>query len=69
MTATSPMQYLKTVRLHQALRLMLHDGLGAAEAACRVGYGSPSQFSREFRRLFGSSPREEVARLAAERPT
>jgi AraC-like DNA-binding protein len=68
-TATSPMQYLKTVRLHQALRLMLHDGLGAAEAAYRVGYGSPSQFSREFRRLFGASPREEVARLAAERPS
>jgi AraC-like DNA-binding protein len=69
MTATSPMQYLKSIRLHQALRLMLHDGLGAAEAAYRVGYGSPSQFSREFKRLFGASPREEVARLAGEPPT
>lgn len=66
MTATSPMQYLKTLRLHQALRLMLHEGLGAAEACYRVGYGSPSQFSREFKRLFGATPREEVARLAAE---
>jgi AraC-like DNA-binding protein len=67
MTATSPVQYLKTIRLHQALRLMLHDGFGAAEAAYRVGYGSPSQFSREFKRLFGASPRREVERLAAER--
>jgi AraC-like DNA-binding protein len=66
-TATTPMQYLKSVRLHQALRLMVHDGLGAAQAAYRVGYGSPSQFSREFRRLFGTSPREQVARQLAER--
>ncbi|HEV3455588.1 MAG TPA: AraC family transcriptional regulator [Thermoanaerobaculia bacterium] len=64
-TATSPLQYLKTVRLHQALRLMLHDGLGAAQAAYRVGYGSASQFSREFKRLFGASPRSEVAKLNA----
>jgi AraC-like DNA-binding protein len=65
MTATSPVQYLKTVRLHQALRLMLHEGLGAAQAAYRVGYASASQFSREFKRLFGASPRTEVARLNA----
>jgi AraC-like DNA-binding protein len=66
-TSTSPLQYLKSVRLHHALRLMLHDGLGAAQAAYRVGYGSPSQFSREFRRLFGAAPREEVARQLATR--
>jgi AraC-like DNA-binding protein len=66
MTATSPIQYLKSIRLHQGLRLMLHDGLGAAEAAYKVGYGSPSQFSREFKRLFGATPRQEVARLGAE---
>ncbi len=64
-TASSPLQYLKTVRLHQALRLMLHDGMGAAQAAYRVGYGSASQFSREFKRLFGASPRSEVAKLSA----
>ena len=62
-TATSPVQYLKTVRLHQALRLMLHADLGAAQAAYRVGYTSASQFSREFKRLFGASPRHEVAKL------
>lgn len=67
-TSSSPMQYLKTVRLHQALRLMLHEGLGAAEAAFKVGYGSPSQFSREFKRLFGAAPREQVARLSAAGP-
>ena len=66
MTATSPIQYLKSIRLHQALRLMLHEGLGAAEAAYRVGYASASQFSREFKRLFGATPRQEVARLGAE---
>ena len=55
-----------SIRLHQALRLMLHEGLGAAEAAYRVGYASASQFSREFKRLFGATPRQEVARLGAE---
>jgi AraC-like DNA-binding protein len=67
MTSSSPMQYLKTIRLHQALHRMLQGGLGAAEAAYEVGYGSPSQFSREFRRLFGASPRDEVRRLGVER--
>jgi AraC-like DNA-binding protein len=57
-TSTSPLQYLKTVRLHKARMLILHDGIGAAVAADRVGYESASQFSREFRRLFGHSPTE-----------
>ncbi len=64
-TSASPLQYLKQIRLHQARRLMLQDGLGAAEAAYRVGYGSPSQFSREFRRLFGEPPAQEARRLRA----
>jgi AraC-like DNA-binding protein len=55
-TSTSPLQYLKAVRLHKARMLMQHDGLGAAVAADRVGYESASQFSREFKRLFGQSP-------------
>ena len=55
-TATSPRRYLKAIRLHQARSLMAHGGLGAAAAAARVGYGSASQFSREFRRLFGAPP-------------
>ena len=57
---TSPLQYLKALRLHKARMLMLHDRLGAAEAADRVGYESASQFSREFKRLFGRSPRAEI---------
>ncbi|QWA11921.1 AraC family transcriptional regulator [Sodalis ligni] len=62
-TSTSPLQYLKTYRLHKARVLMLHDGLNAGTAAMRVGYESPSQFSREFKRYFGVSPREDVARI------
>jgi AraC-like DNA-binding protein len=60
-TNSSPLQYLKQIRLHQARLRMLHDGLGAGEAAHRVGYGSDSQFSREYRRLFGVPPGHDVA--------
>lgn len=59
-TSTSPLQYLKAVRLHKARMFMLHDGLGVAVAADRVGYESASQFSREFKRLFGDSPQNVV---------
>lgn len=62
-TATSPLQYLKSIRLHKARMLMVHDGLGAAVAADRVGYESASQFSREFKRYFGNAPTEEVSHL------
>jgi AraC-like DNA-binding protein len=64
-TQTSPMQYLKTTRLHQARLLMVRQGL-TAEAACyAVGYTSPSQFSREFRRQFGLTPAAEAKRMRA----
>jgi AraC-like DNA-binding protein len=52
----SPMQYLKKIRLHQARLMMVSGGLNVGEAAYKVGYGSPSQFSREFKRLFGTPP-------------
>lgn len=64
-TDTSPMQYLKSVRLHQARLLMLRDEMTVAGACAEVGYASASQFSREFKRLFGRNPSEEVARLKA----
>jgi AraC-like DNA-binding protein len=62
-TSTSPLQYLKSIRLHKARMLMVHEGLRAGIAAERVGYESSSQFSREFKRLFGSSPIEETVRV------
>jgi AraC-like DNA-binding protein len=62
-TSTSPMQYVKTTRLHQARLLMLQDGVNASVAAARVGYESASQFSREFKRFFGLTPTDEVRRM------
>jgi len=62
-TAMSPLQYQKQLRLHEARRMMFSDGLESATAAHRVGYESASQFSREYRRLFGAPPRAEIARL------
>ena len=65
-TAMSPLQYQKRLRLQEARRLMLGNGLDAAEAAFRVGYESPSQFSREYRRMFGAPPRQDVVALKVE---
>lgn len=62
-TLTSPIQYLKTTRLHKARLLMVQDGMNAATAANRVGYESSSQFSREFKRFFGRSPQQEAAHM------
>uniref|UniRef100_I2Q3E2 DNA-binding domain-containing protein, AraC-type n=1 Tax=Desulfovibrio sp. U5L TaxID=596152 RepID=I2Q3E2_9BACT len=62
-TATTPLQYLKSIRLHKARLLMAQDGLTAGAAAGLVGYASPSQFGREFKRFFGASPVEEAARM------
>jgi AraC-like DNA-binding protein len=60
-TDSSPMQYLKSTRLHQARLLMLRNELTAAKSAFLVGYESASQFSRDFKRLFGRTPTAEVA--------
>ncbi len=62
-TALSPLQYQKLLRLQEARRLMMQEALDAATAGYRVGYQSPSQFSREYRRLFGSPPLRDLARL------
>jgi AraC-like DNA-binding protein len=63
MTALSPLQFQKQLRLQEARRLMLSDHLDAASAAFRVGYESPSQFSREYCRFFGSPPLRDIATL------
>lgn len=60
-TDTSPMQYLKSTRLHQARLLMLRNDFTAARSAFLVGYESASQFSRDFKRFFGRTPLAEVA--------
>lgn len=65
-TGESPLQYLKLIRLHTARNVMVNAGLGAQAAAVRVGYESTSQFSREFKRLFGDSPGVATARLRAQ---
>lgn len=65
-TAMTPLQYQKRMRLQEARNLMLSEKLEAAEAAFRVGYESPSQFSREYRRMYGAPPRQDVAALKAE---
>ena len=62
-TATSPLQYIKTLRLHRARLMMLHDGLKAGVAADKVGYESGSQVSREYKRFFGNTPSEHAARF------
>jgi AraC-like DNA-binding protein len=62
-TAVSPLQYLKSVRLHKARLLMMQDGLNVSTAAYKVGYESASQFSREFKRFFGNSPVDNAARV------
>jgi AraC-like DNA-binding protein len=63
LTAMSPLQYQKWLRLNEARRLMLTEHLDAATAAFRVGYESPSQFSREYRRLFGEPPLRDITKL------
>jgi AraC-like DNA-binding protein len=63
LTGVSPLQYQKQLRLQEARQLMLNENLDAGSAAGRVGYESPSQFSREYRRLFGAPPQRDVTRM------
>jgi AraC-like DNA-binding protein len=57
-TSSSPLQYLKSIRLHKARGFLIGEGVNVGMAADRVGYASASQFSREYKRFFGESPRE-----------
>ncbi|HNI83335.1 MAG TPA: helix-turn-helix transcriptional regulator, partial [Rhodocyclaceae bacterium] len=63
LTAMSPLQYQKQIRLQEARRILLTEDADAATVARRVGYESPSQFSREYRRQFGAPPLRDIARL------
>lgn len=60
MTAMSPLQYQKQLRLLEARRLLLAEGIDSTTAASRVGYESVTQFSREYRRQFGAPPMQDV---------
>ncbi len=64
-TAMTPVQYQKQLRLHEARRLMLIERLDVGTAGHRVGYQSPSQFSREYSRLYGLSPLRDVEGMRA----
>ncbi len=64
-TGMTPLAYQKQLRLQEARRLMLAGDAGAGSAGFAVGYESPSQFSREYRRLFGAPPARDIERLRA----
>jgi AraC-like DNA-binding protein len=62
-TAMSPLQYQKQIRLQEARRLMLGEGLNAASAGYRVGYNDASHFSRDYKKVFGQPPLRDVEQL------
>lgn len=62
-TAMSPLQFQKQIRLQEARRLMLGEDLDAASAGFRVGYEDPSYFSRDYKKLFGAPPQRDIAKL------
>lgn len=61
----SPIQFQKTLRLQQARQLMLNKGANVSTAAFEVGYESASQFSREYLRMYGLSPKDDIKQLRA----
>lgn len=62
-TAMSPLQFQKQIRLQEARRLMLGEDFDAASAGFRVGYDDPSYFSRDYKKLFGAPPQRDIAKL------
>ena len=62
-TAMSPLQFQKQIRLQEARRLMLGEDLDAASAGLRVGYADPSYFSRDYKKFFGAPPQRDITRL------
>lgn len=67
-TSMSPLQYQKNLRLLEARRLMLAEDADASYAAYQVGYGSASQFSREYSRMFGAPPITDIEQLKMAEP-
>ena len=63
MTSMTPLQFQKKLRLNEARRLMLTENLDALATTFKVGYESPSQFSREYSRLFGAPPSKDIKKL------
>lgn len=63
MTALSPLQYQKSLRLNEARRLMMTENLDAAAAAFEVGYENPAQFNREYKRTFGTPPKRDITKI------
>ncbi|CAI9121891.1 AraC family transcriptional regulator [Brytella acorum] len=68
-TMMSPLQYRTRLRLQEARRQLMSGGVDAAEVGFAVGYDSPSQFSREYRRMFGSPPARDAQRIRTENAT
>jgi AraC-like DNA-binding protein len=64
-TSMTPIQFQKQIRLQAARTLLMSRQGEVAEIGYRVGYGSPSQFSREYRKTFGAPPGQDAARLTA----
>ncbi len=62
-TAMSPIQFQKQLRLQEARRMLLADSTDITDIAFRVGYESQSQFSREYARMFGLPPRDDIKRV------
>jgi len=62
-TAMSPLEFRTQLRMQESRRLMVSDGLDAATAGYNVGYDSPSQFSRDYSRIFGLPPAQDARRL------
>lgn len=67
-TGMSPLQFQKRLRLQEARRLMLMEGLDASTAGYRVGYNDPAHFTRDYKKLFGRPPRQDVRRHARSVP-
>ncbi len=68
LTAISPLQFQKRIRLNEARRLMLLESMDAGTASFRVGYESPTQFNREYKRMFGNPPRADIKNLQTVEP-